>query len=101
MSNGGWEPTNIPKIIGGFNLPKAVIESKVDTLTFLEILIRKNIITPDELDEIRAAVVEHLNILYPELDLSYTTPPPLGQQVGNQPIQQSLLNPMAPPPKFI
>lgn len=101
MANGGWEPTSIPKIIGGFNIPKAVIEAKIDTLTFLEILIRKGIITSEELDEIRAAVVEHLNILYPELKLSYTTPPSLSEQAPIQPTKPQQAVPLyasQPPP---
>lgn len=95
MANGGWEPTNIPKTIGGFNIPKAVIEAKVDTLTFLEILVRKGLVTTEELDEIRATVVEHLNVLYPELKLSYTTPPPLSEQA---PIQAQAAQPVAAKP---
>lgn len=72
---------SVPKLVGGFNIPKAVIENKVDVLTFLEIMVRKNIVTPQELDEIRGAVVAHLNAAYPDLQLSYNTagppiPPP-------------------------
>jgi hypothetical protein len=65
---------SVPKLVGGFNIPKAVIENKVDVLTFLEILVRKNIVTPQELDDIRGAVVAHLNAAYPDLQLSYNTP---------------------------
>lgn len=64
----------IPGLIGNFNIPKAVIENKVDVLTFLELMVRKGIVTAQELDEIRAAVVAHLNAAYPALELSYTTP---------------------------
>lgn len=72
---------SVPKLVGGFNIPKAVIENKVDVLTFLELMVRKNIVTPQELDEIRGAVVAHLNAAYPDLQLSYNTagppiPPP-------------------------
>jgi len=101
MSNGSWDATNIPKTIGGFNIPKAVIEAKVDTLTFLEILIRKGIITAEELDEIRGAVVEHLNILYPELKLSYTTPPALSEQAPQVSKPQTTLPLYASPPPNI
>ncbi len=64
----------IPGLIGNFNIPKSVIENKVDVLTFLELMVRKGIVTPEELDEIRSAVVAHLNAAYPELELSYSTP---------------------------
>lgn len=64
----------IPGLIGNFNIPKAVIENKVDVLTFLELMVRKGIVTPEELDDIRSAVVAHLNAAFPELELSYTTP---------------------------
>lgn len=70
----------IPGLIGNFNIPKAVIENKVDVLTFLELMVRKGVVTAAELDDIRAAVVAHLNAAYPELDLSYTTPASSGQQ---------------------
>lgn len=74
----------IPGLIGNFNIPKAVIENKVDVLAFLEILVRKGIVTAQELDEIRAAVVAHLNAAYPELELSYTTPDALTQPAAMQ-----------------
>ena len=106
-----------PKSIGNFNIPKAVIENKVDTLAFLEILVRKNIISTTELDEIRAAVVQHLNQLFPELELSYTTPEalasvaPLPENMVAPPeeapegaLAQNPSKPLyhsAPPPKFI
>lgn len=64
----------IPGLIGNFNIPKAVIENKVDALTFLELMVRKGIVTPEELDDIRSAVVAHLNAAFPELELSYSTP---------------------------
>jgi hypothetical protein len=64
----------IPGLIGNFNIPKAVIENKVDVLTFLELMVRKGIVTPEELDDIRSAVVAHLNSAFPELELSYSTP---------------------------
>lgn len=64
----------IPGLIGNFNIPKAVIENKVDVLTFLELMVRKGIVTPEELDDIRSAVVAHLNAAFPELELSYSTP---------------------------
>lgn len=69
----------IPGLIGNFNIPKAVIENKVDVLTFLELMVRKGIVTPEELDDIRSAVVAHLNAAFPELELSYSTP-----EAGNQ-----------------
>lgn len=72
----------IPGLIGNFNIPKAVIENKIDVLAFLEIMVRKEIITANELDEIRAAVVAHLNAIYPQLELSYATPESMGQQAG-------------------
>ena len=72
----------IPGLIGNFNIPKAVIENKVDVLAFLEILVRKGVVSAQELDEIRAAVVAHLNAIYPELDLQYATPESMGQQAG-------------------
>lgn len=105
-----------PKNIGNFNIPKAVIENKVDTLAFLEILVRKQIISTTELDEIRAAVVAHLNQLYPELELSYTTPEALASQAplpesmiaqpeaGSEGVNQAPAKPLyhsASPPKFI
>lgn len=64
----------IPGLIGNFNIPKAVIENKVDVLTFLELMVRKGIVSAEELDDIRSAVVAHLNAAYPELELSYSTP---------------------------
>lgn len=105
-----------PKVIGGFNIPRSVIENKVDVLTFLEILVRKKVITTEELDEIRAAVVAHLNVMYPELQLSYTTPESLATQApfpdANAPVISTVptsekkpdsppLFYQAPPPKFI
>lgn len=74
----------IPGLIGNFNIPKAVIENKVDVLTFLELLVRKNIVTAQELDEVRAAVVAHLNAAYPELELSYSTPEELARAKQTQ-----------------
>lgn len=76
----------IPGLIGNFNIPKAVIENKVDVLTFLELMVRKNIITAQELDEVRAAVVAHLNAAYPELELSYSTPEELARQAQAKPV---------------
>lgn len=78
------EPT-IPGIIGGMNLPKTVIENKVDVLTFLEILVRKEVITAKELDEVREAVVAHLNAMFPALELAYTTPDSMAKQAGMEP----------------
>lgn len=72
----------IPGLIGNFNIPKSVIENKVDVLTFLELLVRKGIITAHELDDVRASVVAHLNAIYPELELAYATPESMGQQAG-------------------
>jgi len=69
-----------PKKIGNFNIPKTIIECKVDTLTILELLLRKNLATWEEIDEIREAVVMHLNVLYPELQLTYSTPAPLKEE---------------------
>jgi hypothetical protein len=92
QQNSGADNT-VPKTIGGFNIPKAVIENKVDVLTFLEILVRKNIITPEELDSVRAAVVAHLNIMYPELQLSYTTPEAMASQA---PLPQEMTTQVAP-----
>lgn len=71
-----------PKKIGNFNIPKTLIETKVDTLAILELMLRKNIATWEEIDEIREAVVIHLNAIYPELQLSYSTPKPLYQEAG-------------------
>lgn len=73
MAASDQEPV-IPGLIGNFNIPKSVIENKVDVLTFLELMVRKGIVSPEELDEIRSAVVAHLNAAYPELELSYSTP---------------------------
>ena len=95
----------IPGLIGNFNIPKAVIENKVDVLTFLELMVRKGVVTAAELDEIRAAVVAHLNAAYPELDLSYTTPaspaqqspmpaPAAQQAMGNSIAANSMMAPM-------
>jgi len=86
----------IPGLIGNFNIPKAVIENKVDVLTFLELMVRKNIITAQELDEVRAAVVAHLNAAYPELELSYSTPEELAKQAQAKPITAAPA-PIAPP----
>lgn len=92
---------SVPKIIGGFNIPKAVIENKVDVLTFLEILVRKNLVTAQELDEIRAAVVAHLNAAYPDLQLSLSTGSPIPPPA--QPMSQAFASaspaqmPAAPP----
>ncbi|MFN8578470.1 MAG: hypothetical protein U0354_16695 [Candidatus Sericytochromatia bacterium] len=77
-----------PKKIGNFNVPKNVIECKVDTLTFLEILLRKNICTWEEIEEIREVVVMHLNVIFPELQLSYSTPAPLKDQAPLTPPEQ-------------
>ena len=103
MAGEAWEPNTVPKIVGGFNIPKAVIETKVDTLTFLELLLRKGLTTDEEIDEIREAVVMHLNVLYPELRLSYATPQPLSEQAPLEPPKgpQAPLFINAPPPKFI
>lgn len=75
----------IPGLIGNFNIPKAVIENKVDVLTFLELMVRKGIVTPEELDDIRSAVVAHLNAAFPELELSYSTPEGGGKGPFNAP----------------
>lgn len=77
-----------PKKIGNFNVPKNVIECKVDTLTFLEVLLRKNICTWEEIEEIRETVVMHLNVIFPELQLSYSTPAPLNEQAPITPPEQ-------------
>ncbi|HEY9841127.1 MAG: hypothetical protein ACAI44_02050 [Candidatus Sericytochromatia bacterium] len=93
----------IPGLIGNFNIPKAVIENKVDVLTFLELMVRKNIISAQELDEVRAAVVAHLNAAYPELELSYSTPEELAKQASAKPVStapaqvQTAQAPGAPP----
>jgi len=92
---------SVPKLVGGFNIPKAVIENKVDVLTFLELMVRKNIVTPQELDEIRGAVVAHLNAAYPDLQLSYNTagppiPPPAKTMAsGFQPVPPPVIQPVA------
>jgi hypothetical protein len=108
MSGPSWEPPTVPKIVGGFNIPKAVIETKVDTLTFLELLLRKGLASAEEIDEIREAVVLHLNVLYPDLKLSYSTPAPLADQVtqvvGDAAAPKAPAAPLfidAPPPKFL
>ncbi len=99
----------IPGLIGNFNIPKAVIENKVDVLTFLELMVRKGVVTAAELDDIRAAVVAHLNAAYPELDLSYTTPaspaqqspmpaPAAQQSMGNSIAANSMMAPMKDKP---
>ena len=82
MSQNSAKDAFIPGLIGNFNIPKSVIENKVDVLTFLELLVRKKIITASELDEVRASVVAHLNAIYPELELQYATPESMGQQAG-------------------
>jgi hypothetical protein len=106
MAAGSWEPNTVPKIVGNFNIPKAVIESKVDTLTFLELLLRKGLASDEEIDEIRASVVAHLNVMYPELQLSYATPPSLAEQAPIEtakppsgPAAPRFID--APPPKFL
>lgn len=86
----------IPGLIGNFNIPKAVIENKVDVLTFLELMVRKGIITAQELDEVRAAVVAHLNAAYPELELSYSTPEELAKSAPQPPLATTPA-PSAPP----
>lgn len=93
----------IPGLIGNFNIPKAVIENKVDVLTFLELMVRKNIITAQELDEVRSAVVAHLNAAYPELELSYATPEELSKAAPPAPVtaaQQPAAAAPSPPPQF-
>lgn len=77
-----------PKKIGNFNVPKNVIECKIDTLAFLEVLLRKNICTWEEIEEIREAVVMHLNVIFPELQLSYSTPQPLKDEAPITPPDQ-------------
>lgn len=92
----------IPGLIGNFNIPKAVIENKIDVLAFLEIMVRKEIITANELDEIRAAVVAHLNAIYPQLELSYATPESMGQQagLGGAALPQQTASKAASPPLY-
>lgn len=98
----------IPGLIGNFNIPKAVIENKVDVLTFLELMVRKNIITAQELDEVRSAVVAHLNAAYPELELSYATPEELTKSTPAAPVTAAAQAPVSssssaapsPPPQF-
>lgn len=89
-----------PKKIGNFNIPKTLIETKVDTLAILELMLRKNIATWEEIDEIREAVVMHLNAIYPELQLSYATPKPLYQEAGfdkkEEPAKPLFYTPPAP-----
>ncbi|PKL78060.1 MAG: hypothetical protein CVV27_03975, partial [Candidatus Melainabacteria bacterium HGW-Melainabacteria-1] len=78
-------------------------ENKVDVLTFLELMVRKGIVTAQELDEIRAAVVAHLNAAYPELELSYSTPEELARAASaQQPLQatQQAASAPTPPPSF-
>ena len=87
----------IPGIIGGFNIPKGVIENKVDVLTFLEILVRKEIITASELDQIRNDVVAHLNAAYPDLALSYVQPQELKGPQQQKPATSIAAQSMAPP----
>jgi len=91
-----------PKKIGNFNIPKTLIETKVDTLAILEIMLRKNIATWEEIDEIREAVVIHLNAIYPELQLTYSTPKPLYQEAGfdKKEEPQKPLFYTAPPPEL-
>lgn len=91
---------NIPKKIGNFNIPKTVIECKVDTLAFLEILLRKNLVSWEEIEEIREAVVMHMNIMYPELQLSYSSPPPLKDQAPFPVEEKKPLFYSAPPPEL-
>ncbi|MFN8671207.1 MAG: hypothetical protein U0457_03880 [Candidatus Sericytochromatia bacterium] len=88
-----------PKKIGNFNIPKTVIECKVDTLAFLELLLRKKLVTWDEIEEVREAVVLHMNVMYPELQLSYSSPPPLKDQapLANEEEKKPLFY-SAPPP---
>ncbi len=92
-----------PKKIGSFNIPKSVIECKIDTLAILELLLRKNVASWEEIDEIREAVVMHLNVMYPELQLTYQTPKPLKDEApipGTEPQQpQKPLFYSAPPPE--
>ena len=92
-----------PKKIGNFNVPKTLIECKVDTLAFLEVLLRKNIATWDEIEEIREAVVLHMNVMYPELQFSYTTPQPLKDQAPITPPDEPAkpLFYSAPPPEVL
>ncbi|PIQ27394.1 hypothetical protein COW36_22595 [bacterium (Candidatus Blackallbacteria) CG17_big_fil_post_rev_8_21_14_2_50_48_46] len=85
---------SVPKIVGGFNIPKAVIENKVDVLSFLEILVRKNLVTAQELDDVRSAVVEHLNAAYPDLQLSVSNGSPIPPPA--KPMSQAFVS--APPP---
>lgn len=90
-----------PKKIGNFNIPKTVIECKVDTLAFLELLLRKKIATWDEIEEVRETVVLHMNVIYPELQLSYSSPAPLKDQAP-LPNSEEAKKPLfysAPPPE--
>jgi len=92
-----------PKKIGNFNIPKTIIECKVDTLSVLELMLRKNIATWEEIDEIREAVVMHLNVLYPELQLTYSTPTPLKEEAPLPNQEQKVQKPLfytAPPPEL-
>jgi hypothetical protein len=110
-----------PKKIGNFNIPKSVIECKIDTLAILELMLRKNIASWEEIDEIREAVVLHLNVMFPELQLTYTTPPPLKEEApftapeqpakplfysapppegANAPVDEGKPKAAAPPPLF-
>lgn len=108
MANDPAKEAFIPGLIGNFNIPKAVIENKVDVLTFLELMVRKNIITAQELDEVRSAVVAHLNAAYPELELSYATPEELTKSApaapvtaaAQQPVSTSSTAAPSPPPQF-
>ena len=91
-----------PKKIGSFNIPKSVIECKIDTLAILELLLRKNVASWEEIDEIREAVVMHLNVMYPELQLTYSTPKPLREEAPLGPAEQQPQKPLfysAPPPE--
>jgi hypothetical protein len=89
-----------PKKIGNFNIPKSVIECKIDTLAILELMLRKNIASWEEIDEIREAVVLHLNVMFPELQLTYSTPPPMKEEAPFMP-PEAPAKPLfysAPPP---
>jgi hypothetical protein len=90
-----------PKKIGNFNIPKNVIECKIDTLAVLELLLRKNVASWEEIDEIREAVVMHMNVMYPELQLTYSTPQPMKDEapIGPPDQPQKPLFYSAPPPE--
>lgn len=91
-----------PKKIGNFNIPKNVIECKIDTLALLELLLRKNVATWEEIDEIREAVVMHMNVMYPELQLTYSTPQPMKDEapIGPPETPKQPLFYTAPPPEM-